>query len=197
MSSQRQTYISLEEYLAVERQAEFRSEYFDGEIFAMAGASKPHNIIVGNLNRLIGTQLLDRPCSVYANGMRVKVIPTNKYFYPDVVATCGEEMFEDAATDTLLDPQLIIEVLSPSTEGYDRGKKFEHYQRIPSFVEYVLISQEPYRIEHYAHEGEQRWSYTEYRHAGEVLRLHSIDCELTLKDIYVKVAELSPHAVNA
>ena len=197
MSSQRQTYVSPEEYLAIERQAEFRSEYFDGEIFAMAGASKPHNTIVSNLNRVIGTQLLDRPCSVYVNDMRVKVSPTNKYFYPDVVAVCGEESFEDAVTDTLLNPQLIIEVLSPSTEGYDRGKKFEQYQRIPSFVEYVLISQEPYRIEHYSRKGERQWSYTEYRDAEDVLRLNSIGCELTLEDIYVKVAEPSPHAVNA
>lgn len=187
MSSKADPYISPEEYLAIERQAEFRSEYIDGEVYAMAGASKSHNTIVGNLNRLIGTQLLDRPCSVYSNDMRVKVAATGKYYYPDVVAVCGEETFEDAQTDTLLNPQLIIEVLSPSTEAYDRGGKFEQYQRIGSLVEYVMVSQATYRVEQYTRESEHAWSYSEHRGADAVLRLKSIGCEMTLKEIYIKV----------
>lgn len=187
MSSQPNTYISPEEYLAAERRAEYRSEYFAGEMFAMAGASKRHNLITGNISRVLGNQLLERPCNVYSVDMRVKIGETVKYTYPDIVATCGEEQFEDAESDTLLNPMLIIEVLSPSTEGYDRGKKFEAYQRIASFVEYVLVAQEPYRVEHFVREGERRWSYSEYRDAHDVIRLNSIGCELTLKDIYLKV----------
>ena len=115
--------------------------------------------------------------------MHVKISATIKYPYPDIVVTCGEEQFEDAESDTLL----IIEVLSNSTEGYDRGKKFEAYQRIASFAEYVLVSQEPYRVGQFVREREQRWGYFEYRDAEDVLQLSSINCELTLKDIYLKV----------
>jgi Uma2 family endonuclease len=189
MSSQPNTYLSPEEYLAIERKAEYRSEYFAGEMFAMAGASKKrHNLITGNVSRVLGNQLLERECNVYSVDMRVKISGTIKYTYPDIVATCGDEQFEDAESDTLLNPQLIIEVLSPSTEGYDRGKKFEAYQRIASLVEFILVSQEPYRVEHFMRESERRWAYSEYRTAEDTVQLKSIGCELTLKDIYIKVA---------
>ena len=188
MSSQPNTYISPEEYLAIERQAEYRSEYCAGEMFAMTGASRHHNIITLNISAEIRSQLLSRPCNVYSTDMRVKISGTVKYTYPDIVATCGDEQFEDAESDTLLNPQLIIEVLSPSTEGYDRGKKFEAYQRIASLVEFILVSQEPYRVEHFVRESERRWAYSEYRTAEDTVQLKSIGCELTLEDIYIKVA---------
>lgn len=116
-----------DEYLAIERQAKLKSEYFDGEMYAMAGASREHNIIVANLIRLLGNQLVEKPCTVYPSDMRVKVTEMGKYTYPDVVVACEEELFEDDHNDILLNPILIIEVLSDNTEAYDRGKKFKHY----------------------------------------------------------------------
>ncbi len=114
------------EYLAAERLSDIRHEFFDGAIFAMAGASKAHNQISSNLVRVIGNALLDKSCNVYSSDMRVKSDRANKYSYPDVVATCKEVRFEGDAEDTLLNPLLIIEILSDSTEGYDRGDKFFH-----------------------------------------------------------------------
>src|SRR5215216_7594453 len=145
MSSQRKALISPEEYLAIERKSEIKHEFFAGEMFAMVGASKRHNLITANLIRILGNQLLERPCNVYPSDMRVKVSATGKYTYPDVVIACEEEKFDDAENDTLLNPVIIIEVLSESTEAYDRGKKFEQYQNIESLTEYLLIGQDPYR----------------------------------------------------
>ncbi|MDT5122040.1 MAG: hypothetical protein QOC96_1522 [Acidobacteriota bacterium] len=187
MSSQLNTYLSPEEYLALERKAEYKSEYFAGEMFAMAGTTKQHNIITGNIARVLGNQLLDRPCNIYSMDMRVKVSETGKYTYPDIAIICGEEKFEDAEMDTLINPIIIIEVLSDSTEAYDRGKKFEHYQRIESFAEYILVSQTLYRVEQFIRESERKWAYSEYRSAEDIVRLVSVECELLLRDIYVKV----------
>lgn len=117
MSTQPNIYISPEQYLAIERQAGYRSEYFAGEMFAMTGASKRHNLITGNIGRVLGNQTLNRPCNVYSVDMRVKISGTVRYTYPNIVTTCGDEQFEDAESDTLLNPQLIIEVLSPLTEA--------------------------------------------------------------------------------
>ncbi len=189
MSSQLNTYLSTEEYLTIERKAERKSEYFAGEMFALAGTTKRHNIITGNIVRVLGNQLLDRPCNVYSMDMRVKVSETGKYTYPDIAVVCGEEKFEDAEMDTLINPTVLIEVLSDSTEAYDRGKKFEHYQRIESFAEYILVTQTPYRVEQFIRESERKWSYSEYRSAEDVAQLVSVECELLLKDIYVKVEQ--------
>src|ERR1051325_5141739 len=130
MSYQRKTLLTPEEYLAIERKSEVKHEYFAGEMFAMVGASKWHNLIAANVIRVLGNQLLDRPCNVYPSDMRVKARATGMYTYPDVVVACAEEQFDDAERDTLLNPVVIIEVLSESTEAYDRGRKFEHYQSI-------------------------------------------------------------------
>ncbi|HEX6185194.1 MAG TPA: Uma2 family endonuclease [Pyrinomonadaceae bacterium] len=187
MSSQRKTLLTPEEYLAVERRSEGKSEYLAGEVFAMVGASKRHNLITANLIRVLGNQLLDRPCNVYPSDMRVKVSPLGKYTYLDVVVACEEEEFDDEERDTLLNPVVVIEVLLESTEAYDRGKKFEHYQYIESLTEYLLVSQEPYRVEQYVRQGGQEWKYYEYHSAEDVLRISVIGCELALKDVYVKV----------
>ena len=120
-----------QEYLALERKSETRNEYYNGEIFAMAGASREHNLIVGNLLRDIGNQLEDRPCESYPSDMRVSIEATGLYTYPDVAVVCGEPRFQDREVDTLLNPTVIIEVLSPSTEAYDRGVKFRHYRAHP------------------------------------------------------------------
>ena len=130
-----------EAYLTLEESAPEKNEYVDGEIFAMTCASEPHNLIVVNTVRELGNQLKKRPCKVYASDMRVKVSPTGLFTYPDVVVVCGQAQFDDSHRDTLLNPTLIVEVLSESTEAYDRGRKFEHYRKLESLAEYVLIAQ--------------------------------------------------------
>ncbi|HEV7377510.1 MAG TPA: Uma2 family endonuclease [Pyrinomonadaceae bacterium] len=188
MPSQRETLLTLEEYLAIERKSEIKHEYFAGEMFAMVGASKRHNLITANIIRILGNQLLARPCNVYPSDMRVKVSATGKYTYPDVVVACDEEEYDDVEKDTLLNPVIIIEVLLESTEAYDRGKKFKQYQAIQSLTEYLLVAQEQYRIEQYVRQSNSEWRYTEYHNAEDVIKISVIGCELVLKDVYTKVA---------
>jgi Uma2 family endonuclease len=189
MEIQEKPYLTPEEYLAIERQAETRSEYLGGEMFAMAGASRWHNLIVTNLSREISSQLRDRPCEVYSNELRVRIPATGLYTYPDLVVVCGEpELEDDDHLDTLLNPTLIIEVLSPNTEAYDRGKKFEHYQAIPSLAEYVLVSQEAPRVEQFLRQDGNRWLLTAAAGMDARIALPSIQCELALAEVYLKVA---------
>jgi Uma2 family endonuclease len=183
------------EYLEFERQSEVKHELIDGEIFEMAGAVRNHNRISTNVLRLLDNQLLERECNVYSSDMRVKITATEKYTYPDIVAVCGKEIFEDKTEDTLINPQLIIEVLSKSTEGYDRGAKFEYYQTIESFTEYVLITQEPFRVEQYVRKNKNEWTYFEFRKPEDIVKLISIDCELSLQDIYHKIQQKFPKEV--
>jgi Uma2 family endonuclease len=192
MSSRARRLLTPAEYLTLEREAEFKSEYVAGEVFALAGASKQHNLIVANMIRLLGNQLLERDCNVYPSDMRVKIPAISKYTYPDLVVTCGEEQFEDEQNDTLLNPVVIIEVLSESTEAYDRGKKFEHYQHLDTLREYLLVSQEPYRIEQYTWQNENTWTYAAYHRPEDVGQLRSIGCEILLKDIYTKLVSPNP-----
>lgn len=187
MSLQPKPRLTPEDYLALERSADFKSEYFDGEIFAMTGASEPHNLIVINTIRELSAQLKKQPCKVYANDMRVKVDPTGLYTYPDVVVVCGKAQLEDAHLDTLLNPTLIVEVLSDSTEAYDRGRKFEHYRKLESLAEYVLIAQHQPHVESYRRQPDHHWLLTECSGLDGALRLESIDCELALAEIYDKV----------
>jgi len=174
------------EYLALERSAHEKSEYINGRIYAMAGASRLHNLIVTNILRELATQLRGRPCETYANDMRVKVQRTGMYTYPDVVAVCEEPRLEDAELDTLLNPAVIVEVLSPSTESYDRGEKFAHYRRLESLQEYVLVAQVTRRVEHFRREGDS-WVLTEISDPGGELRLSSLGCTLQLADIYDRI----------
>jgi Uma2 family endonuclease len=191
MSPLAQPRLTPEEYLALERQAKHRSEYVNGRVCAMAGASRAHNLIVGNTFSELRAQLRGRPCEAYVNDMRVKVSPTGLYTYPDVVALCGEPRFEDTQMDTLLNPNVIIEVLSDSTEGYDRGEKFAHYRRLQSLQEYVLIAQDKARVEHYARAGEH-WMLTEVSSLEGVLTLASVGCAIPLHEIYERVEFPSP-----
>ena len=138
-----------EEYLSRERKALDKSEYRNGQIHAMPGASHEHNVIMGNTFAELHIQLRDRTCIVYPSDMRVKVSSTGRYTYPDVVVVCEEPRFEDSHFDTLLNPTVLIEVLSPSTAAYDRGEKFASYQKLDSLCEYVLISQDRVRVEYY------------------------------------------------
>lgn len=187
MSIQPEARLTPEEYLYIERKATNRSEYFACEMFAMAGASREHNRIVTNVVTGIDNQLKDRHCNVYSSDMRVKVSNTELYTYPDIVVTCGEERFADEHVDNLLNPLLIVEVLSDSTEAYDRGKKFEHYRQIDSFSEYLLIAQNICKVEQYFKQNNTQWLYTETRKLEGIVKLYSIDCELFLKNIYAKV----------
>ena len=181
-----QAFLTPEEYLAKERKALTKSEYRDGQVHALPGASRKHNLIAVHITGELYIQLRTRSCEVYTNDMRVKVSSAGLYTYPDVVVVCDEPRFEDSHFDTLLNPTVLIEVLSPSTASYDRGEKFAAYQKLDSLYEYVLISQESVCVEHYLREG-QEWNLTEFRSLSDVFRLVSIGCELSLQAIYAKV----------
>ena len=187
MSAQAQAFFAPQDYLAWERQQETRNEYVNGEIHAMTGASRKHNVINGNLFAALHTQMRGKLCEVYSNDMRVKVNETGMYTYPDIVAACGKPEFEDAQIDTLLNPVLIVEVLSDSTEGYDRGAKFLHYRTLSSLQDYLLVAQHECRVEHYARQVDHRWLLTEYQRPDETVILTSVGGELRLQDIYERV----------
>jgi Uma2 family endonuclease len=187
MSSQVKVHYTPEEYLALERQAEYKSEYFDGEIFAMTGASRRHNLVAANVLASLHGQLRKRPCEIYPSDMRVKVGPTGLYIYPDVVIVCGEPIFDDKQKDTLLNPTVLVEVLSKSTASYDRGEKFEHYRKLDSLTEYLVIAQNKYHVEHYTRQPDNRWLLSETDDIQKTIHLSSIECDLALADIYDKV----------
>lgn len=187
MQAARTPYLTPEEYLAMERQAETKSEYFNGEVFAMTGASVSHNQIVANAVSALNTQLKSRPCRVFPSDMRVKVSQTGLYTYPDVVVVCGRLQLEDRQKDTLLNPTMLVEVLSPSTERYDRGAKFAHYQTLESLTDYVLISQDEAKIEHFARQPAGKWLFSMYQGLEATAPLPSIGCELALTEVYDKV----------
>lgn len=180
------TVYTTEEYLARERMAEAKSEYLGGEILAMAGASRAHNLITVNLSRELSQQLRGRPCEAYSADMRVRVRETGLYTYPDVVVACGDIQFEDDQVDTLLNPVVVIEVLSPKTEAYDRGEKFAHYRRLESLQEYVLVAQDKMRVERYVRQGDQ-WVLSELSALEDVLQIDAIGCNVGLSDIYERV----------
>jgi Uma2 family endonuclease len=175
-----------EQYLALERKADYKSEYINGHVIAMAGASRPHNLIAGNLYREVSQQLRGRPCEAYISDMRVKVSRTGLYTYPDVVVVCGDIHFEDADNDTLLNPTVIVEVLSASTEAYDRGEKFAHYRRLESLQAYLLVAQDKVRLEHYVRQGAQ-WLLSEASTLNDTVHLAAIECAIALRDVYDKV----------
>ncbi len=181
-----QAFLTPEEYLAKERKALTKSEYRNGQIYAMPGASRKHNLITTHIVGELYIQLRDRSCEVYPSDMRVKVSSIGTYTYPDVIVVCDEPQFEDSHFDTLLNPTVLIEVLSPSTAAYDRGDKFAAYQKLDSLREYVLISQDRVCVEHYLRRG-QEWDLTEFRSLNDVFHLVSIGCALSLRAIYAKV----------
>jgi Uma2 family endonuclease len=187
MSAQLKPRLTPEEYLAIERQAEYKSEYYRGEMFAMSGASKEHNLIAGNVFAALHAQLRKRPCQAYTSDMRVKVSPTGLYTYPDVIVVCGEAQFEDKQVDTLLNPTVIVEVLSPSTEAHDRGWKFEQYRKLASLQEYILIAQDKYHVEHYVRQADDQWVFSETERLSDTIHLPAINCDLAVADVYEKV----------
>jgi Uma2 family endonuclease len=179
--------ISEAEYLQIERKAEFRSEYFDGEMFAMAGGTRAHSLIATNLLRELSSSLKATDCAAYNTDLRVKIEGTGLYTYPDVSVVCGEQRFLDDEQDTLLNPTLIVEVLSDSTEAYDRGKKFEHYRQIPSCREYLLVSQKEARIEQFIRQPDGEWILREATGLDAQIRAPSLGIILRLAEVFAKV----------
>ena len=180
--------LSVQEYLRLERQAETKSEYLDGQMVAMTGGTLRHNGIIANVVSGLHRQFLNGPCRVFPNNLRVRIPSANVYVYPDVTVVCGEPRIEDAYADTLLNPTVVIEVLSPSTEAYDRGKKRRWYQSLDSLSEYVLVSQNAPLIERYIRHDGDGWLLTCVEDLDSIITLPSVQAELVLADIYHKVA---------
>lgn len=180
------THATAEEYLKLERSAETKSEFHDGRIHRMNGSNRAHNLITGNIGVELGNQLKKRPCEAYLNDMRVKAAEARSCHYPDVAVVCDKPQFEDAHVDTLLNPTLLVEVLSPSTEAYDRGGKFSHYRKIPTLQECLLVAQDQPSIERYLRQGDV-WILSEAVGLDAGVVLESIGCTLSLREVYGKV----------
>lgn len=185
MSEPPRHWISIDEYLQQEELTDTKSEYFNGEVFAMAGDTAEHNLICTKLVRELDNQLEERPCLVYGSDQQVKILETGLYTYPDLAVMCAEPQFEDAGKRGLLNPTLIIEVLSPTTEGYDRGDKFAHYRRLSSLREYVLVASDKPRIERFSRQkNSSEWLLTVCREPDELIELPTIRCTLSLDRVY-------------
>ncbi len=194
-ASHRQSRYSAAEYLAYERETDTKSEYIAGQIVAMSGSSLAHNRINVNLLRILSTQTLDGPCETFSGDMRVKVTAQGMYTYPDLSMVCGEPQFEDTQVDTLLNPTLIIEVLSPSTERYDRGAKFGYYRALPSLQAYLLVAQDRMLVEQFVRDGDG-WRLTVVSDPAAGLPLPAIGCTLPLAEVYRRVGLATDAAAN-
>ncbi len=193
---QSKTLYTIEEYLALERAATERHQYLDGEIFEMAGESLAHGFICTNLAGQLYNQLRGTPCGVLAKDMKVLSGPYLKigrsvksmFSYPDLVVVCGQPQFHDERRDVLLNPTVIIEVLSPSTEAFDRTVKFFRYRKhSPSLTDYLLVAQDWPWIDHYRRQEPQQWVLTSVEGLEATLQLNSVDCTLRLADVYDRV----------
>jgi len=187
MSSAPNRKMTVVEYLKAERASASRNIFFDGEMFAMTGVTREHSLIAGNTFTAINVQLQNRSCEAHINDLRVKNARTGSYFYPDVLATCESPKFEDDQFDTLVNPQVIIEVLSDSTENFDRGLKFRDYQLLESLKEYVLISQKEMYVERFTRKTESTWEFWSAKSPEDILDLAAIDCQISLARIFAKV----------
>lgn len=181
-------YVSAEEYLEFERAAFEKHEYFDGEIFDVAGTSIEHAEISSNIGASLNFKLKKRPCKSYQSDLRVHIPATGLYTYPDVIVVCGKpQLLDDTYLDTLLNPTLIVEVLSPSTADYDKGAKFEHSRTIESLEEYVLVWQDKKRVARYTKQKDDSWLLRDFIGEEAEIDLSSIKCTLTMDDIYDRV----------
>jgi Uma2 family endonuclease len=183
--------MTAEEFLAFERSSDEKHEYYDGVVVAMSGAKRAHNTISTNMTGLLWQQLKGKDCENFSSDMRVFVPKTRLYAYPDIVVVCGELQFLDDVPDTLTNPLVIIEILSDSTESYDRGKKFENYRAIDSLREYVLVSQDRAAIDKYVKHSDGFWRLTDATGLDSSITLESIECKLNLADVYYKVRFLA------
>ncbi len=194
MTAQPKPQITEAEYLERERVSPGKHEYYAGQIFALAGASEAHNLIASNVHASLYAQLRGRGCRIYPSDMRIKVLKTGLYTYPDLSIVCGKPEFTHMAKrDTLINPTLIIEILSPSTERYDRGVKSQNYRTIEALKEYILIAQDIYHIEQYTRHEPNKWLLTEAVGLEAALTLSSIESVLALADAY-ELVELPPIA---
>jgi Uma2 family endonuclease len=184
---QRISKLTPEEYLAIDRASELRNEYYAGEMFAMVGGSPRHSRIKTNILVELGIRLKGHECAPYDSDLRLRVAATGLYTYPDASVICGPLEFDDERRDTVLNPTVLVEVLSESTEAYDRGKKFNHYRRIESLREYLLVSQEEPKIEHYLRLDDGSWKLTEAAGLEATLRLPSLEIDLPLREVYDNV----------
>jgi Uma2 family endonuclease len=183
MSSLAETYLTPEQYLEREHQSTSKHEYFNGNIFDMAGSTPRHNAITVNITSALHMKVRGR-CRVFASDVRIKVPATTLYTYPDVSVVCGAVQYDESDANTVSNPKVIVEVLSQSTEGYDRGDKFAHYQRLDSLTDYLLVSQGTTRVEHYVRQADHQWLLTVLGNLDESVDLNSIGCQLPLKVIY-------------
>ena len=182
--------LTSEEYLDIERKAEFKSELINGEMYALAGVTRKHNRIALNLATFLNNFLRDSQCRVYFADLRVQVSKTGMFTYPDLVLTCGNEIMADKQKDTLLNPKCILEVLSDSTEKYDRGEKFSHYQNLESLDEYILVSQNQPRVESFLRQKDNKWLYQKVEGLENELFINVIEAKIKLDEIYQNTKEL-------
>jgi Uma2 family endonuclease len=187
MTTQTITRVTPDEYLAAERLSDYRSEYLDGGVYPMTGASANHSRIVLNIGRELLNQLGDRPCDVFPIDMKVRLPDSRKFFYPDLVVVCGELQYHDDRKDIITNPDLVVEVLSPSTEAFDRGAKFEAYRTIESLKEYVLVSQDRPLVEQFVRNGDGKWTFAGAAGLEGSIALPSIECTLSLSAVYKRV----------
>ena len=178
----------------LEEHADYKSQYVAGEIFAMAGVEPAHNRIVQNLSGMFYNRFRGRPCETFSSDVKVRVKAGDLWTYPDFSVLCGQPTY-DAGTrpSSLLNPQVIFEVLSPSTASFDRGEKFERYKRIESLTDYILVASETRRVEHYVRQDGGAWLYREYHDGADLLRLASVEAELPLAEIYERVVFPEPN----
>jgi Uma2 family endonuclease len=189
MSALPKRYFTPQEYLLLENQAEYKSQYIAGEIYAMAGAEPEHIEIVQNITLALDAIFGGRPCKVYSSELRVRAEVGEMYTYPDVVALCGEPLFDRSSRPpALLNPQVIFEVLSPSTETFDRGEKFVRYRDLESLTDYILVAVDQMRVEHSTRQADGIWTITELQQPADRVALRSLACELTLAQIYRRMA---------
>lgn len=192
MSALPRHFLTEEAYLELERDSDIKHEYFQGEMLAMAGASPNHIIIAGNLTTHLNMQLRERPCFVFQSDLRLKVSSLRFYSYPDITVVCGQPQYTEDKPESLLNPLLIMEVLSPSTEQYDRGKKFQRYQSLESLQEYVLVAQDSPYIERFLRQSSDEWLYLSAAGLEATIELASIQCTLALNDVYAKISFTPP-----
>jgi Uma2 family endonuclease len=186
-----------EEYLALERQAEYKSEYYKGQIFAMSGGSRWHARIETQLMFLIAQHLRGKKCELFPANMRVLAVPSGLYTYPDLSVACEEPQFADPHVDTLTNPTLIVEILSPRTENYDRGTKAKLYRAIPSLQELLIVAQDSYEVELYRRQVGETWSLIEAKGLDATIELQSIGYTLQLRELYEKVLAHAEDASGA
>ena len=179
--------ISIDDYLTLDSKSEYKIEFFDGEVFMMAGASARHNLISSGFNFALFSRIRDKGCFVFPGDMRLMVEEASVYTYPDLIVVCGKPQYADTVPETLLNPTMIVEILSASTEQYDRGRKLQRYRRIESLQEYVLVSQSAYHVQCFSRQAEGGWLLNDVIGSEANLTLPSLDCQIALDEIYQQV----------